>query len=491
MESSPQPQATTTGTSPSTPVARAGGSRSAGLAPLRLDVNGFFSHMIGAWGLEVSNIEAITPRLAMVLDSIGARRGRGELPFHDLPYDEAGAAECRSLADELAGEFRTLVVLGIGGSALGTRAVLEALPASVRPRRMDVVVADNVDPSSFAALLDSLDLARTCFNVVSKSGSTAETLAQFLVVRERLAAAVGEAAWPRHVIVTTDPEKGPLRELATRLGLRTLAVPPGVGGRFSVLSAVGLLPLAAAGIDIDALLAGARHADTLCAQEDPRANPAAMHASLLYLAMQEKNCNIHVLMPYCDGLAGLAEWYGQLWAESLGKARAIDGSIVETGQTPVRARGATDQHSQVQLFVDGARDKVVTFLRVATHANDIRIPGRDDDGEEMAYLAGHTMGELLNMEQQATELALADAGRPTSLLTIQRCDEGALGQLFHFFEVQALIAGGLLGIDALDQPGVEAGKRLAFAMAGRKGFEKETGRIAAMLARKREDLVLG
>jgi len=447
--------------------------------------------MIGAYGLAPEALDSIEPRLRGVLEGIRSRRERGELPFHDLPYDEEGAAECSRLADELAAEFDTMIVLGIGGSALGTKAVLDAVPASLRPRRMDVHVADNVDPSSFSDLLGRVDLARTCFNVISKSGGTSETLAQFLVVRERLAAAVGEEQWPRHVVVTTDPEKGPLRALVRALGMRSLPVPAGVGGRFSVLSAVGLLPLAAAGIDIPLLLSGARHADTLCAQEDPRANPAAMHAALLYLAMQEKRCNIHVLMPYSDGLLRLAEWYGQLWAESLGKARATDGSIVETGQTPVRALGATDQHSQVQLFVEGSRDKVVTFIRVTHHAGDIPIPHREGDAEEFAFLGGHTMGELLNMEQQATELALADAGRPTSLLTIDRCDEGALGQIFHLFEVQTLIAGALLGIDALDQPGVEAGKRLTFAMAGRKGYEADAERVASMLARKREDFVLG
>lgn len=466
-------------------------ARPESLAPVRLDVNGFFSHMIGAHGLEASAVDAFLPRVAEVLASIAARRDAGELPFHDLPYDLDGAAECRRLADELAAEFDTMIVLGIGGSALGTKAVLDAVPPSRRPRRMAVHVADNVDPTSFGALLDSVDLRRTVFNVISKSGGTSETLAQLLVVRERLATAVGEANWPRHVVVTTDPDKGPLRALARQLSLRSLPVPPGVGGRFSVLTAVGLLPLAAAGMDIDLLLAGARHADTLCALEDPRANPAAMHAALLFLAMREKSCNVHVLMPYSDGLLRFSEWYGQLWAESLGKARALDGRLVEVGQTPVRALGATDQHSQVQLYVEGPRDKVVTFLRVEAHDGDLAIPGRDGDDEPLAFLRGHTMGALLNMEQQATELALAEAGRPTSLITLPRCDEGTLGQLFHFFEVQTLVAGGLLGVDPLDQPGVEAGKRLTFAMAGRRGYEADAARVASMLARKREDLVLG
>jgi glucose-6-phosphate isomerase len=458
---------------------------------MRLDVNGFFSHMIGAYGIAPEALDAIEPRVRGVLEEIRTRRDQGELPFHELPYDDAGSGECIRLADELATEFDAMVVLGIGGSALGTKAVLDAVPESVRPRRMRVHVADNVDPTSFGALLSSLDPARTCFNVISKSGATSETLAQFLIVREWLDKAVGPEKWPRHVVVTTDPEKGPLRALAQSLGMRSLPVPPGVGGRFSVLSAVGLLPLAAAGIDVPLLLAGARHADTFCALEDLRGNPAAMHAALLYLAMQEKRCNIHVFMPYSDGLLRFAEWYGQLWAESLGKARATDGSIVETGQTPVRALGATDQHSQVQLYVEGSRDKVITFIRVEEHAGDLEIPRRDGDAEELAFLGGLTLGTLLNMEQQAIELALADAGRPTSLITIERCDEAALGQLFHFFEVQTLVTGALLGIDPLDQPGVEAGKRLTFAMAGRKGYEADAERVSLMLSRKREDLILG
>lgn len=185
------------------------GARSPAVTPLRLDVNGFFSPMIGSWGLAPADLEAIEPRLRGVLESIRTRRERGEFPFHDLAYDEAGAAECSRLADELAADFDTMIVLGIGGSALGIKAVLDAVPAFVRPRRMDVHVADNVDPSSFSALLDGVDLARTCFKVISKSGGTSETLAHFLVVRERLAAVVGGEQWPRHIVVTTDPEKGP------------------------------------------------------------------------------------------------------------------------------------------------------------------------------------------------------------------------------------------------------------------------------------------
>jgi len=459
---------------------------------VRLDVNGFFSHMIGAHGLDGHDLDIIVPRLSAALESLDARRQGGELPFYDLPYDQAGIAACKALAAQLRADFDTLVVLGIGGSALGTKAVLEGAGARAAGG-MRVVVADNIDPASFSQMLGELDLSRTAFNVISKSGGTAETLAQFLIVREKLLAhaSIGPQRWGRHIVATTDPDKGPLRALADSEGFHSLPVPPGVGGRFSVLSAVGLLPLAAAGVDIDALCAGARHADTLCSLADPRANPAALHAGLLLLALKQRGCGIHVLMTYSDGLLRLAEWYAQLWAESLGKARALDGSVVETGQTPVRALGATDQHSQVQLYVEGPRDKVVTFVRVEEHEHELTIPKAYADKEEIAYLGGLRLGQLLNMEQRATELALAESGRLTSVVTIDRCDAGSIGYLFHLFEVQTLVMGALLNIDALDQPGVEAGKRLTYGMAGRNGYAAEAARVSAMLARKRDDLVLG
>ncbi|MBI5504927.1 MAG: glucose-6-phosphate isomerase [Deltaproteobacteria bacterium] len=470
---------------------------SSAASSVSLDVNGFFSHMIGSYGLDGHDLERIEARLAAALAHLDAKRLAGDLPFYDLPYDDDAIAACKGLAAELRAEFDTLIVLGIGGSALGTKAVLEGVPAASLAAGMRVVVADNIDPATFSRLLGGgpggVDLSRTAFNVISKSGGTAETLAQFLIARERLLAhpAVGAARWARHIVVTTDPARGPLRALAAAEGFRSLPVPPGVGGRFSVLTSVGLLPLAAAGVDIEALCAGARHADTLCSLSDPRANPAALHAGLLFLALREKGCAVHVLMPYSDGLLRLAEWYAQLWAESLGKAHALDGSVVETGQTPVRALGATDQHSQVQLYVEGPRDKVVTFVRVDEHDGELTIPGAYPDKEEIAYLSGLRMGDLLNMEQRATELALAESGRPTSVLTIGRSDARSIGYLFHFFEVQTLVMGALLGIDPLDQPGVEAGKRLTYGMAGRAGYAADAQRVQSMLARKRDDLVLG
>ncbi len=355
---------------------------------------------------------------------------------------------------------------------------------------MRVEVADNIDPATFAALLDSLDLSKTAFNVISKSGETAETMAQFMIVRERLRARLGPAGYRERVIATTDPISGTLRRIADADGLDTFDVPRGVGGRFSVLSAVGLLPIACAGLDVRSLCAGARAMDVRTSLLDLWANPAALHATLLWLALTRRGATIHVLMPYCDGLLRLAEWYAQLWAESLGKRCTRDGRTVEVGQTPVRALGATDQHSQVQLYVEGPRDKVVTFIRVERHEEDMEIPPIFQEEEALAYLGGRGLGELLNIEQRATELALIDAGRITSLITLEHVDEEAIGQMFHLFEVQTLVMAGLLGVDALDQPGVEAGKRYTQALAGRGGAESVAQAAEQRFAAKRVDLVL-
>jgi glucose-6-phosphate isomerase len=440
-----------------------------------LDVNGAFSHVAGVDGLDLAEVEGLSAKVGAVLEDLAAKRVAGRLPFYELPSDQTAIAACEAMASELRDRFTTLVVLGIGGSALGTKAAIESIPPDVRgngPRRVEVL--DNIDPSTLSTVLDSVDLETTVFNVISKSGETAETMAQFLLVRERLRGLFGDGGYRRHVVCTTDPKAGILRRIATEEELATLPVPPGVGGRFSVLSCVGLLPIAFAGLDIRELCAGARAMDDRTRARDMGANPAAFHAAVLYAALR-RGATIHVLMPYSDRLARLAEWYGQLWAESLGKRVNLAGEVVETGQTPVRALGATDQHSQVQLYVEGPRDKLVTFLRVEEHMADHQIPAAFSDVDTLACLSGHTFGELLNMEQRATELALADAGRMTTVLGIPRVKESTIGALFHFFAVQTLVMGGLLGINPLDQPGVEAGKLLTYALAGRQG----SGALAA------------
>jgi glucose-6-phosphate isomerase len=314
--------------------------------------------------------------------------------------------------------------------------------------------------------------------VISKSGGTAETMAQYLVVRAWLEDALGDAA-SRHVVFTTDPSRGALREIAARDGIATLDVPPDVGGRFSVLSPVGLLPAALAGIDVERLVAGARRALERAEADDLLRNPAALYAALHWAADSDLGARIHVLMPYTDRLRDFAEWYRQLWAESLGKRVDREGRTVHTGPTPLAAVGATDQHSQVQLFMEGPFDKVITFIRVERFAEDVPIPAPapgtgSDLPPDLAYLPGHTLAELLDAEYQATATALAEMGRMSCTLQVPELTPESLGEAIMFFQLATGYAGVWYGVDPFDQPGVELGKRLTYAAMGRPGFDAKS-----------------
>ena len=288
------------------------------------------------------------------------------------PY-EKGTEGSRAGA-RVRSESDTLVVLGIGGSMLGTRALYGALrppfhgahPGS-EERGARLVIADNVDPSGFGAILDEVDPHRTTFNVISKSGETAETMSQFLIVRERLLKVLGAVDYSRRVVMTTDADAGALRQIVNDEGFRSLAIPSGVNGRYSVLSAVGLFPAAVAGIDVNELLAGAAAMDDRCSAPSLFENPAYLLGAVHYLAHVARQKIVHVLMPYSDALAGLADWSAQLLA-SLGKELDLDGRVVHNGLTPLCAVGASDQHSLLQLFVEGPNDKIITFVRVEDHA---------------------------------------------------------------------------------------------------------------------------
>ena len=333
-------------------------------------------------------------------------------------------------------------------------------------------VLDNVDPDTVKSLLDRIDVRRTLFNVISKSGTTAETMSQFLVVRDRLRAALeDESAIHRHLLFTTDPESGVLRKIADDEGVVTLPIPRNVGGRFSVLSAVGLLPAAMVGIEIERLLAGARAMRDRCETGDLSENPAGLYAALQWLADSEAGAPIHVMMPYSDRLYSMADWFRQLWAESLGKRVSRSGEEVFVGPTPVKALGATDQHSQVQLYMEGPFDKTITFLAVAERDRDLTIPPAYGEIEALGYLGGQTLGSLLDAERRATAAALAERGRMNMTLTLPRLDEHALGQLLMLLEIATVYAGALYDVNPLDQPGVELGKRLTYGLMGRPGVE--------------------
>src|SRR5436190_7045440 len=455
---------------------------------VRVDLNGLLAAAVGGSGLAAEELAGLEPELARVRDELAARRAAGTLAFAGLPdrFDDA-----RRVLDDAAGvgaDIDVLVVLGIGGSALGARALVSAL--GERPGSRRVIVADSIDPDDFGALLGQLDARRTLFNVISKSGETAETMAQFLVVRDRLLHELGAVDYKHHLIVTTDAEKGVLRQIVNDEGFRDLPVPDEVGGRFSVLTAVGLFPAAVAGIDVEELLAGAAHADDRGRAAAPLADPALALAGALFLLASRHAKPILVFMAYCERLAETADWFCQLWAESLGKAEDLTGRTVEWGQTPVRALGAADQHSQLQLYVEGPRDKVILFARVEDHGAAVDLPTTYQDLEGVGYLGGHSLGELLNAEQRATELALAKRGRPSAALDLNTVDAFTLGQLLYLLETATVAVGALAGIDPFGQPGVEEGKRLAYGLMGRPGFEASRAEVETWLARKDARFIL-
>ncbi|MCY4398089.1 MAG: glucose-6-phosphate isomerase [Gemmatimonadetes bacterium] len=421
----------------------------------------------------------LAERFRAAFTDVEERRVTGEMGFFSLPGDRALAGAAREAADTFGQWFETVVVIGIGGSALGTAALRDALLApgwnelddEGRDHFPRLHILDNPDPDTVSALLARVDLARTLFNIVSKSGTTAETMAQFLVVWGALEAALGADKVRGHLLVTTSPGRGTLRELADEYDLPSLPLPESVGGRFSVLSPAGLFPAAVTGVDVDALLAGAAEMAERCRGPELMENPAGLVATLLHVADTESRASVQVFMPYADRLRGFAYWVQQLWAESLGKALDRDGRRVETGPTPLPSFGASDQHSILQLLMEGPRDKVVVFLGRDAPGKEVTIPLLLGEKAPLGYLGGRTLFELLDRERRATAEALRREGRMNMTIMVDRVDARALGALFMLFQIAVVYAGALYNVDPLDQPGVELGKVLTCGLMGRSGYD--------------------
>lgn len=403
--------------------------------------------------------------------------------FPHLPFQSAVIKDVAAYAAQARGSYETVCVVGIGGSALGAWALdcglrgphpVQGAFTAEHPR---LLILDNVDPAFTQAALASMDPARTRVVAIAKSGGTAETVATFLIVREWLEQALGTAHAQRIAAVTTQG-KGDLFALAEAEGYRTFAIPENVGGRFSVLSPVGLLPAALAGIDIRKLARGAARMTHLSWQPDLERNLALRAALDHWLVWTRRNKSIQVAFPYANHLWGAAFWFRQLWAESLGKTRNRKGDVVHAGQTPVAALGTTDQHSQVQLYTEGPNNKVFTFWAVRNFGAAGRIPTRRFGLPAFDALAGQSLARLIDAERRATAAALAAHGRPSCTFTLDRVDEEHLGAFLQLMEFETAFMGELLDIDAFDQEGVELGKKFTFALMGRPGYEQYREQVA-------------
>ena len=459
---------------------------------IKLDYRNVDAMLIGEEnGLDIeSSFNEYKDRITHIIADLNKRKDKpGQwLQWMNLGYSEETVWYVKEYASMVEGRFDNILVLGIGGSALGGLAVTEALlkpywnllTPEQRENLPRIFFLDNIDPDTITGLLEILDLSKTLVNVITKSGSTAETMSQFLIVKDILERELGDD-YRKNIVATTDKKTGILRQIAEQEGYKTFVVPDDVGGRFSVFSAVGLLPFALVGINIDDITNGIKDMDLALKNVDIWENIAAQNALIHYLLDTRKGKNMSVMMPYSSRLRYVADWYAQLWAESLGKNKDKDGNDVQIGPTPIKALGVTDQHSQIQLYNEGPNNKIINFIRVEEFDNTVEIP-RIFEYTGIGYLGGKTINDLLNAEADSTRVALSDYNRPTVTITLPKVDGYNVGQLLYMLEVQTAIAGELYNIDAFNQPGVEQAKNYTYALMGRAGYEESAQALQSKMS---------
>lgn len=445
--------------------------------PLTVNFGYAHSKKLAGHGIAQEMLKPALERTAKAIDHIRNERAANKLPYLDLPEDGKTKNACKEMAAKFDG-YENFLLAGIGGSSLGPLAIFNALahplhnllsPAK-RKGTPRFFTLDNVDPVQADALFSTCKPDKTVYNIISKSGATAETASASLLIFDQLQKKLGND-WKKNLVCTTDPATGDLRKLCDAEKLQTLPLHPGVGGRFSVLTPVGLFPSYALGFDVDAMLAGAAEMRERCLDLDVQKNPAAQMAAMLYLFDSTQHKKMHVMMAYANGLYGMADWFRQLWAESLGKELDVEGRVVNAGPTPLKALGATDQHSQVQLYIEGPHDKVFLFLECKKFGKRVKLPTMYEHVSSLNYLGGQTMNKLIAAEFAATREALAQRGRPSMTISFPEIDAHAVGEFFMLWEIITSISGALYKINPYDQPGVELGKVLTYGLMGRAGYE--------------------
>lgn len=388
-----------------------------------------------------AEIEAQKKHLSKYLAAI-KKSGQG---FYKCIDDKENLQKIKNFAAKNRKKFEHIVVLGIGGSALGAICLQQALKHLSK-----LYVLDNIDPALIREIENTIDYKKTLFLVVTKSGETIETLSQYYYFRKKIEQKNLDPK--KHFVFITDHKKGQLREIAIRENFRTFDVPENVGGRFSVLTAVGLLPAALIGIDIEKLLKGARRMRNQFLNTNFAKNSPFKLAAIQYL-LSKKSKNINVLMPYSQKLIRLADWYRQLLAESIGKKLDRHGQAIFAGITPINALGATDQHSQLQLYNEGPNDKLIIFIEVKNLGPEVKIPSNGS-------IKNLSFNKLIQIEKSATEASLTKNNRPNITIKVDQINEETLGELFMFFEGSVAFLGEFYNVNAFDQPGVEYAKQL-------------------------------
>ncbi len=389
-------------------------------------------------------------------------------PEHKAVFDildEVNLAKIKQLAGDVRNECEDFVVLGIGGSSLGSCAIFNALknigynyqPREIRgaPR---FFVEDSVDPESVAGLLAMIDLEKTIFCVVSKSGKTTETLTQFLYMRDLCETKFGEN-WVKHFVILTDDNENFLHNYAKANGLRTLLIPTKLGGRYSVLSAVGMFPSAVLGLDVEAIISGAKSMLEIGKRQNIWEN-APLLSALCNFFNYKKGSNITVMIPYSESLSVFDDWFCQLWGESIGRNVTADGRALtgdeRIGQTPIQVTGPSVQHSQFQLYLEGPDDKTFTFVGIKNFKQDLALPSQLGEVFGKNISPGRTFGDLLNVERVSAERSLKLFKKPSESIIVERLDEDSMGKLFMFFILKMLFTGALLNINPFGQPAVES-----------------------------------
>jgi len=428
---------------------------------MRVILDSLLSKNTGTEGVSEESLKRRLKELAPMRSALKKEKNR----FFEPSYARKCLKSVLAKVETFRERFDFVAHIGIGGSSLGAQTLIDALA----PRKRSVRFFDNVDPSFVSERLRNLPLKRTLVSVVTKSGSTVETVSLFLLLAKRLKEALGPR-WRQNLLVITDPTKGPLRRLAEEHKIESLSIPTKTPGRFSVFTPAGLFSAAFAGVDIGRLLEGAARMDSQTEGSPPEADTSFVCAVADSLLWQKKN--ILVVFTYSSPLRRLADWLSQLWAESLGKREATDGKIVETGQTPLPALGVTDQHSLLQLFVEGPPDKVYNFIEVEDARNDLSIP--EDvfaDAEEFTYLGGKELKHLFDSELAGTRNALLERGRPILRLILDSLTAEEVGALMEFLMLRVTYLAGIISVNPFDQPGVELGKRITYSLMGREGYE--------------------